>query len=377
MKKVVLVTETYYPHRKPTTIEIWQAAKVLRKVGWDVTIITIKKEPSPDYRCLPEDMERFTRGFDIRRVGSSTGPLQGLRFALSAALLARRLKPTLCYSRSLYQALLASLLGIPVMYESHQELELRRLRLTAFLLARQRRCLGFVAISSGMAECLRSYGIPQHKILVEHDGVDEEFFRHAQSKPVPAALRRGPAGAAPFTVGYVGHLHPDRGIEVLLEAGARLPKVQFFIVGGADSVVRQYSELCQKRGLTNVKFVGHVPYDEVPSWLISFDALVIPYSDSLGTRRTTSPLKLLEYMASGRPIIASDLPTLREVLTPEKTALLVTPDNPEKLAEAIQRLISQRALGESLGQEAARTVPSYTWEQRYKRILEFGGFPGE
>lgn len=378
MKHVVLLTGSPYPQRMANTIQTWHMARAFQALGWRSTVLTVSDEPPPDRQCLPADRERFTAGLEVTRLRVRPGPLQGVRFGLAAARAARAMAPTLGYSRSLYGALFCSFLGVPAIFEGHQELTRRRLRWVARTLARRRRCLGIVAISQGMAECFYAYGVPRERVLVAHDGVDPEWLSRDGGMGDGTALLPGGPGqeARPFTVGYVGHVHPGRGIDVLLEAGVQLPDAEFYVVGGLDGPVQRLRQTCEERGVANVRLVGHVAYDQVPLWLQSFDALVMPFSDSLETKRTASPMKLFEYMASGKPIIATDLPTIREVLDHEKTALLVAPDDPHQLAAAIRRLRSDPQLAASLGTEARRAVQSYTWERRVERIIRFAGLEG-
>jgi len=100
------------------------------------------------------------------------------------------------------------------------------------------------------------------------------------------------------------------------------------------------------------------------------DALVIPFPNRPHYAFYASPLKLFEYMASGRPIIASDLPALREVLN-DKSALFFKPENAADLARAIKMLKSSQTLGYHLSRQALSDVKEYTWSNRAKKILEF------
>src|SRR5690606_28470778 len=84
--------------------------------------------------------------------------------------------------------------------------------------------------------------------------------------------------------------------------------------------------------------------------------------------RYTSPLKLFEYMAAGRPIVASDLHALREVLRHDENALLVAPDSPAALAEALRRLIDGRELSRRLAQRARQDAAEYGWDTRALRL---------
>jgi glycosyltransferase involved in cell wall biosynthesis len=88
-------------------------------------------------------------------------------------------------------------------------------------------------------------------------------------------------------------------------------------------------------------------------------------------RYFTSPLKLYEYMAAGLPIVASDLPSLREVLRHDENALLVPPDEPAALADSLGRLLTDAALGERLRRQAHADVQGRTWSARAASVLSF------
>jgi glycosyltransferase involved in cell wall biosynthesis len=82
-----------------------------------------------------------------------------------------------------------------------------------------------------------------------------------------------------------------------------------------------------------------------------------------------SPLKLFEYMASGKPIVASDLPVLREILVEDRNALLYPPSDPAALAECLARLLADKSLATRLADQARQDVEDFTWERRAARIL--------
>ena len=115
-------------------------------------------------------------------------------------------------------------------------------------------------------------------------------------------------------------------------------------------------------------FTGQVPPSEVPQLLRKADVLALPNPASAISTFYTSPLKLFEYMAAGRPIVASDLPAIREVLRHEVTALLVPPGDPGALAASVQRLASDPSLGPALARAASAAVVDYSWERRAGRI---------
>jgi len=106
----------------------------------------------------------------------------------------------------------------------------------------------------------------------------------------------------------------------------------------------------------------------VADLLSQADVLILPNTASAISTRFTSPLKLFEYMAAGRPIVASDLPSIREILRDGENALLVEPGNASALAAAIQRILADPELAAALARAALDQVPAYSWERRAQRL---------
>ena len=119
-----------------------------------------------------------------------------------------------------------------------------------------------------------------------------------------------------------------------------------------------------------VEFRGFVPHAQVRAEIAGAGVAVLPLPDNLMARYFTSPLKLFDYMAAGAPIVASDLPTVREVLADGDTALLVPPEDPAAMAAAIRRLLVNPGLADRLRRTAFDQVRAYTWDARAARIME-------
>jgi glycosyltransferase involved in cell wall biosynthesis len=177
------------------------------------------------------------------------------------------------------------------------------------------------------------------------------------------------------TVVYAGQLYPWKGVDTLVRALALLPRARLKIVGGLaadDPHAGRLRDLAAELGvLGRVHFRGFVPHAQVGAELAGAAVAVVPLPDNPMSRYFTSPLKLYEYMAAGLPIVASDLPSLREVLQHEQNALLVRPDDPAALAEAIGRLLADPALGERLRRQAHAAVQRWTWSERAASVLSF------
>jgi len=154
-------------------------------------------------------------------------------------------------------------------------------------------------------------------------------------------------------VGYAGSLRAYKGMSTLLEATRRLDVVVVEALGGSDEERRRLAG-------TPVRLLGEVPYGEVPDHLARWRAALLPLDDDLFGRRLCNPIKLWEYLAVGLPVVAADLPTLREVLGPEQ-ASWYRPGDPASMASAIER---------ALGPGAPRTTRLRTWEDRAGEVLE-------
>ncbi len=180
----------------------------------------------------------------------------------------------------------------------------------------------------------------------------------------------GPRSERPI-VAYAGHLYPWKGVDVLIEALALVPEVAGRIVGGhpRESDLARLTALAAARGLTSrVAFTGLLPPQDVAGALDDADILVLPNTATEVSARYTSPLKLFEYLAAGRPIVASRLPALAEVLEDGVNALLVTPGDPQALADAIRQLAADPALARRLAERAFGDAGQYSWARRAERI---------
>ena len=125
--------------------------------------------------------------------------------------------------------------------------------------------------------------------------------------------------------------------------------------------------------LARVLILGRKPYNQIPALLKAADILVLPNSSREEiSNRYTSPLKLFEYMASGRPIVASSLPSITEILN-YKNAFLVKPDDAYGLTEGIRKLLDDSLFGVELAKKGLEDVQSYTWQERSRKILNFIG----
>lgn len=211
------------------------------------------------------------------------------------------------------------------------------------------------------------FGVLKSKVILERNAVDIEEFDISVGKEKSREKLGLPIQKK--IVVYTGHLYSWKGVDTLAKAANFLPEVLFIFVGGTTSDIKRFKEVYG--GMNNVLIAGHKEHSEIPYWQKAGDVLVLPNTAKEDISKLyTSPMKLFEYMASGRPIVASRIISITEILN-EKNSILVEPDNPEALASAISDIIANPKKGEALSEQAMTDVKEFTWDKRAKRILAF------
>lgn len=224
-----------------------------------------------------------------------------------------------------------------------------------------------IAISQGLRRKLLENGLPEDRILVSPDGVDNDILSATASRE--EARKRLGLPQDQKIILYAGHLYGWKGADTLLECAPMLSiGAKIYIVGGYPADIAGL----KKRIITeNIELVGLKPRSEIPMWLKAADVLVLPNSAKYDISKLyTSPLKMFEYMASRRPIIASDLPSIREILD-EENANFFTADDPGSLAQKLNQVLADPASAQEKAEQAFLDVQKFTWEQRAKNIIEF------
>lgn len=231
---------------------------------------------------------------------------------------------------------------------------------------------GIIAISESLKKILiNKYKIDSDKISVAHDAVDLDDFSNFLPKNKARELLDIPQDKK--VVLYVGGIARHKGIFVLLDTAKMLGSEYLIEIVGwfihdESGKAKKYVE---DNKINNVVFRGYIPRNDIPKYLSSADVLVIPNSGlNEESRDFTSPMKLFEYMSSGKPIVASATTTILEILN-EKNAILVRPDRPEDLKNGILKVFKDEDLAKRIAENSKKDVQEHAWIKRAEKISAF------
>ena len=251
-------------------------------------------------------------------------------------------------------------------------LEIHSLNDYFFLKQAVKRIKKLIVTTDSLKENLREQEI-NTEIEIAHNGVDIEMFNVKEGKKDCRERLNIPLNKK--IILYIGQFYQWQRVASLFkgayEFGNFNPKrTTIFLCIGARS--QDMERIRQKiHNLNNVVIISSRPYSEIPYWLKAADILVLPDSvKGEPLKYGPSHLKIFEYMASRRPIVASDLSSIREILN-ENNAILVEPDNPRALAEKIKNILENPQLAEKISNQAFQEVKEYTWQKRAQKILKF------
>lgn len=378
--RIIYVSQARFPTEKAHGHQMAQVCAALAHLNHAVTLVapgvagSIAKDPREFYGLREGFQVERLPVFDALRAWWVPG---FLAFAITMRSYGKALrawlpghKADLLYTRSPH--LLRSLLsiGIPVVLELHT-----LPHKNASFIADCNRCRLVVCLTQPMCDALVSWGVDPQQITVEGDGVDPRRFENMPNPEEAKRLWRLPPGRP--VAGYVGSLITrgtiEKGISELLQAFALLKrrgvKVFGWVIGGPRDHIAAYRAEATALGLqdADIRFEGPVHSPRIPSALAACDLCVYPApaSEHRYFQRDTSPLKVFEYLAAGKPVVCADIPPLRGVIDPELVHLCV-PGDVTSLADAIAE-----ALTHPKGSDGRRAalIAHVSWEARMQRIL--------
>lgn len=372
--KILYISKSVIPSRSANSIHVMKMCQAFADNGHEVTLL------APNLKHLYEqnvnDNHKYygVRGnFNIKKIFHPN--IKGGAFLYTISIffyLVINKSFDLVYGRFLHGIYLAALLKHKVVYETHLPISKKNNhRLFIFKkLIKSKYLKKMIVISQALKNMYLDRGyLKDEEIKVAHDGADivDNFDNKAELFGKKDYLK----------VGYVGHLYKGRGIETIIQCAKKMNDVTFHLVGGLKEDIDYWKSYSENFNLDNIFFYGFIPPNETNKYRNSFDIFLAPYENKVSTfggkegdtSKFMSPLKIFEYMSHNKPIIVSDLPVIREVLS-EKNSILVKPDNLQAWINSINKLkdSKERAL---LANQALNDFEYYSWKNRASLVLEF------
>ena len=369
--KIAYLSSSVIPSRTANSIHVMKMCQAFAKNGHEVLLFCAKaKGEQKDGTVNEFAYYGVDPVFEIRKLPWPNIKGKAIIYVLSMAYHAKKAKPDVVYGRHIFGCFAAAFLGLKTVVEIHKPPADDGV-ITSFIfkqLLKSPNLMRVVVISKALKDYLGSrYKITDKLIKVAHDGADVPN-RNSQQERVKENGR--------MQAGYLGHLYPGKGAELVYEIAKLCPWADFHLVGGAEKDILLWKE--KAKGMPNIIFHGFVVPSKTEALCASFDVLLAPYQTKVAlhsgkgdTSKWMSPLKIFEYMASGRPIICSDIPVLREILKHNCTAFLCPPREVNAWCKALETLRDNPSLRRSMAQKAKEEfLALYTWQSRATKVLD-------
>ncbi len=369
--KIFAIATSQIPSDTANSIQVMKACQALKQLGHEVTLLVPN---NPQFTITNQQLVShygITTPFEIIHLPSRSRR----RFTWDAVRRAKAAGADLLYVWPPQSAAFGMLAGLPVVFELH-DLPTglagpNWFRLFVRLRGRKRLLLITDALRGVIERELR-LSLKKTDVVIAPNGVDLERF---DSLPDPSTARQQLGLTETQTVICTGHLYSGRGADLFLELAARERRTHFLWVGGRPEDVTGWRSRAEALRLDNVTFLGFVPNEKLPLYQAAADVLLMPYGRVIGistgvgrSAEVSSPMKMFEYMAAGRAILASDLPVIREVLD-DTTASFAPPENVDAWTAALKELLYNPQWRDILARNARATVEKYTWLERARRAV--------
>lgn len=378
-----------FPSPRANGIQVVKTAHALATRGREVRLVVRHSDPRPTELILPEFGVEPVPRLHVDRLIVGHAPnasfVPRLRYLTQSLLMARRASKhgALVLTRDLQLADLLLRIGCSnLSYEAHA--------VEAVMYDERHRLYGLSSEPSPskrrrIENRERRVWMGARGFIATTQGILTTFERLFGARPRTAVVPNGcdiprdrefTPPSEDHRIVYAGQLYPWKGVDVLVQAFARLSKGELVIVGGlkGESDFDRVQDLARTLNLGDrVKFLGSLPQKDVAGELARATVVVAPFLKSAMTSEHTSPIKAFEAMAAGRPLLISDTDASREIVEDGRTGLVVPPGNVEAWSQALERVLSDRALQMALARAAFEKATQYSWARRAERIEDFLG----
>lgn len=379
--KIAYISDQQFPIEKADSEQVMNTISALAAEGVEIPLVIPKawrnlRVSKEDRLQRLRDFYQLTNGFHLQELLHL--PLTNLRLekyshGVIAPLWAKISGYNMIYTRNPLPAFTAVRLGMPIVYETYRMYGGRNLLLGKWLakLTHTDKLLGIITHSQPSKESLLKLGAQEKKIAVIHNGFNDALYSEPILKTHARRILNLPESEniACFT----GRLDRDKGVDTLVELAAKTPDVNFYFIGIVQNEAEDWIEkLAAERNLKNVFRLPWMSVDKLRYYFFAADVLLIPPTSAplLKSRKTVLPIKLFQYLAAGRVILAPALPDIQSVLN-DANALLVEPDNLEAASRGLRRVFADRKWSDAIARQSKKDSEEFTWQQRAQKIIAF------
>jgi glycosyltransferase involved in cell wall biosynthesis len=369
--KLVYVANTKLPSKKANSLQTMKMCEAFAQIGHE-TFLLLPEIAHPQIN--PFEYYDVSPLFEIIRCPFPGIKGKNILYGLHEARKVRHIKPDIVYGRCLFGCTHAAWMGYSVIFETHIPVWKNNALAALYFrrLSASKNLKRVVVISNALKKYFIAHtNLPPAKILPAQSGASavrlDKKYSEIQWSGRPQCLQ----------LGYTGHLYPGKGIEVIEKLAGQIDNVDFHIIGGLSQDINFWQNRINRK---NVYFHGFLTQSQLNGCFKYLDICLLPNQKSVSAASLkmsndvdigefTSPMKLFEYMAHGKAIVASDLPQLREVLN-DSNAYLVCPDDISQWTAAIKTLQTDTIMREKIANGAYNDfINNYSWIKRAEYVL--------
>ncbi|MEJ5201209.1 MAG: glycosyltransferase [Anaerolineales bacterium] len=369
--KIACIASSAIPSATANSIQVMKVCQALQQVGGAVRL-WVPGKYFTDWVQLA-DFYGLTTSFEIEWVRASRF-WKRYDLAWKSVELAQRWGADMIYTWMMQSAVLALWRGLPVILELHDR---PSGRVGPWLFREFIRHPGrkrLLVITEALLERVQQeyhMQLPQEWVQIAPNGTELERY---ENLPQPEEARRQLGLPQMPTVVYSGSFYAGRGLDLLLHLARDFPLVMFLWIGGRPQDVAGWKKRLSDMGLRNVHLTGFVENSRLPLYQAAGDVLLMPYERAIAgssggnSAEICSPMKMFDYLACGRPILASDLPVFHEVLN-DNNAVFCPPQDTALWSKTLEALLADADRRQRLGEQAKADSARYTWRERAGRAL--------
>ena len=364
---ILYISASWVPSENANSVHVAKMCQAFQKGGHDIKLFCSSKT-SKNMSEIANKYDLETT-FDIRFLfRPKLKALWNLIYTSSILLETRKIiKPDLIYGRYALGLLAISYIypNVPVVYEAHSLPHKKTQTWVENILFGRPNFKFLVTITKALKDdYLNKFPEKVKNVLVAHDGADIKNDNKNKSC----------AKTNSYNLCYLGKLTEGKGMDIVSKLSYLCPEYKLHIFGGNEQDIKYWKQRTSNTAI----FHGHVNHTDLNQKLIDMDIMLAPLQRvniidaNYDIGKWTSPLKIFEYMSFEKPIIASDLSVLKEVLKDKHNCLLANPDSPKDWAKKVDKITQNPQLASSLAKQAFKDLEShYTWDKRTEKITNY------